>query len=178
MRVSGGSARGRSLSVAPGTRPTTDRVRQAIFNVLAPLVEVGRGVDLFAGSGALGIEALSRGLLDSCTFVDSRNIACRSIKANLEATGFIGRAKVLCVESAAAVDRIEGPLSLVFADPPYADDRALEAINALEERLAPASIIVLEHSGRREAPAQLGGLPALRSKRYGDSAVTFYGKGG
>lgn len=178
MRVSGGSARGKNLSVAPGTRPTTDRVRQAILNVLAPLVTGGAGLDLYAGSGALGIEALSRGLIESCTFVDSRNNACRSVRGNLEISGFTDAGTVLCADAAAAVGRIKGPLSLVFADPPYADDHALEPLDALRDRLGIDAIIVLEHSGRREPPAELGGLPALRSKRYGDSAVTFYGKGG
>jgi 16S rRNA (guanine966-N2)-methyltransferase len=178
VRVSGGTARGKSLTAAPGTRPTTDRVRQAIFNVLAPLVEHGRGADLYAGSGALGIEALSRGVIEHCTFIESRNIACRSIRTNLESAGFEGAADVICSEAAPAVRRIRGPLSLVFADPPYADDRAVEPLHALEEHLTPGAIVVLEHSGKREPPAVIGGLPAMRSKRYGDSAVTFYGRGG
>ena len=178
MRVSGGAARGRALSVAPGTRPTTDRVRQAIFNVLAPLAAGGHGLDLYAGSGALGIEALSRDLVERCTFVDSRSIACRSIKTNLEATGFMDRASVVCSEGATAVTKLQGPLTLVFADPPYADDKAIGPLDALADRLSADAIIVLEHSGRKEPPAAVGGLPALRSKRYGDSAVTFYGRGG
>jgi 16S rRNA (guanine966-N2)-methyltransferase len=178
VRISGGSARGKTLSVAPGTRPTTDRVRQAILNVLAPLVAGGSGLDLYAGSGALGIEALSRGLIEHCVFVDFRNNACRSIRANLEAAQFSDNASVVCADAGTAVGRVRGLLSLVFADPPYADDRALEPVDSLADKLEPNAIIVLEHSGRREPPAELGGLPALRSKRYGDSAVTFYGKGG
>jgi 16S rRNA (guanine(966)-N(2))-methyltransferase RsmD len=153
-------------------------VREAIVNVLAPLVAGGAGVDLYAGSGALGIEALSRGLIERCVFVDSRQIACRTIRGNLESTGFTQVGSVICAEAAAAVGRIRGPISLVFADPPYADDRALAPVDALVDRLDEGGIIVLEHSGRREPPPELGGLPTLRSKRYGDSAVTFYGKGG
>ncbi|MEX2238705.1 MAG: 16S rRNA (guanine(966)-N(2))-methyltransferase RsmD [Dehalococcoidia bacterium] len=176
MRISGGSARGRPLVAAPGTRPTTDRVRQAIFNALAAIVPFeGAGLDLYAGSGALGIEALSRGL-DSCTFVDSRSAACKAIKANLQAASLADRAKVVCADASRAVGRIRSPLAIVFCDPPYADDGALAAIEGLGTAIGDDTVIVLEHSGRREPPPELAGLRPIRSKRYGDSAVTFYGR--
>lgn len=176
MRVSGGEARGRTLSVAPGTRPTTDRVRQAIFNALAALAPIeGKGLDLYAGSGALGIEALSRGL-EHCDFVEVRNVACKAIRANLDHAGFGRRSSVICSTAATALETLRGPYAVVFADPPYADEAALAPIEALAGRLVDSPVIVLEHSGRREPPARLAGMEPLRSKRYGDSAVTFYGK--
>ncbi|MPZ21975.1 MAG: 16S rRNA (guanine(966)-N(2))-methyltransferase RsmD [Dehalococcoidia bacterium] len=178
MRISGGAARGRTLDVPPAARPTTDRVRQAIFNVLRSLRPIeGRGLDLYAGSGALGIEGLSRGL-SACDFVEERSIACRVIKENLARAGFQREGRVICAPAINAGSQLEGPYSLVFADPPYADDGALGAVNGLESLLDPGAVIVVEHSGRRQPPERVAGRPALRFKRYGDSAITFYGRGG
>lgn len=177
MRVSGGSAKGRTLKVAPGTRPTTDRVRQAMFNTLASLVTFeGRCLDLYAGSGALGIEALSRGV-SFCDFVDSRRAACEAIRTNLGNSGLIPKARVICKPVAAAVQELPGPYAMVFADPPYADMDALAPINELADRLESETVLVVEHWGRKDPPPVLGGLALLRSKRYGDSAITFYGRG-
>lgn len=166
------------MTAAPGTRPTTDRVRQAIFNTLATLIPMeGRGLDLYAGSGALGIEALSRGM-ESCDFVEIRGVACRVIRENLDHAGLGGRASVYCLAAAAALARLRGPYRVVFADPPYADESAPGSLAALETRLSKDAVIVLEHAGRGESPPELAGLPMLRSKRYGDSAITFYAREG
>lgn len=176
MRISGGEARGRSLTAAPGTRPTTDRIRQAIFNVLSSLVPLeGRALDLYAGSGALGIEALSRGM-DCCDFVEIRGLACRAIKENLDRAGMTPRATVHCLAVASAIKRLEGPYRVVFTDPPYADYSALTPLAGLKSRLSEDCVIVLEHAGRSEPPPDLAALPLLSSKRYGDSAITFYAR--
>jgi 16S rRNA (guanine966-N2)-methyltransferase len=176
VRISGGVAKGLTLTVPPGTRPTTDRVREAIFNSLTSMMPLtGQGLDLYAGSGALGIEALSRGL-DLCDFVDSRAVACRSIRDNLQRAGLSERATVLRLDATHGLGQLVGPYSLVFADPPYADDSALAPLDALAPRLGGAAVMVVEHSGRVSVPSTLAGLKAQRSKRYGDNAVTFYGR--
>jgi 16S rRNA (guanine966-N2)-methyltransferase len=176
VRVSGGVARGRTLTVPAAIRPSTDRVRQSIFNTLVGLVVIeGRGLDLYAGSGALGIEALSRGL-DRCDFVEQRGAACQAIRENLRRTGFADQAEVICMAAARASTRLRGPYRLVFADPPYADDSALAPLASLGPLLEPESVIVVEHAGRREPPESLAGRLPLARKRYGDSAITFYGK--
>jgi 16S rRNA G966 N2-methylase RsmD len=125
----------------------------------------------------MGLEALSRGL-DTCDFVDSRAVACEVIRANLQRAGFSERATVLRLDAQHGSDRLSGPYNIVFADPPYADDAALAPVDGLAPRLDAGAVIVVEHSGRRSAPSMLAGLSAQRSKRYGDSAVTFYGREG
>src|SRR3972149_4574026 len=130
MRVIAGRAKGHRLAGPPSraTRPTSDLVRGAIFSALASMgVDLSRTLDLYAGSGALGIEALSRGA-QRCDFVERDVRACASIRQNLSKTGFAGQGEVLCLPAERALPRLEGPYTLVLADPPY----ALEAAPALE----------------------------------------------
>ena len=209
MRVVGGEWKGRPL-VAPaglGTRPTSDKVREAIFTVLASMPEARAGdedaaaggplaghavLDLFAGSGALGIEALSRGAA-SCTFVDKDRPALRAVRANLERLGVAEygavpdagadegcapaapRARVLGsdVRRALQADARHGArYTLVFADPPY--DRYADVRSGLVRLLAPVlmphAVLVVETAASASA-----GLPwtVVREKRYGDTRVTF-----
>src|SRR6266571_286389 len=125
MRVISGSARGRRLKGPRGrgaiTRPSSGLVRGAIFSALASLgADLSRTLDLYAGSGALGIEALSRGA-ETCDFVDRDPAACAVIRENLRITGFHGRARVHCLSAVTALQRLPGPYTLVLADPPYND---------------------------------------------------------
>ncbi|MFA4965003.1 MAG: 16S rRNA (guanine(966)-N(2))-methyltransferase RsmD [Thermoleophilia bacterium] len=203
MRVVGGEWRGRPLAAPAGrtTRPTSDKVREAIFAVLLALPEVAAGrapgaggplagqraLDLFAGSGALGIEALSRGA-ESCTFVESDRGALGTLRANLERLGVpvargrrptppatTPRARVLAGDARRVLpaDARRGErYTLVFADPPY--DRAEELLPALTRLLLPVlaerAVLVVE-----TAAGATAGLPgaALREKRYGDTQVRF-----
>jgi 16S rRNA (guanine966-N2)-methyltransferase len=170
MRVVAGTARGRTLVAPPGsrTRPTTDRVREAIFNALASRggVEGARVLDLFAGSGALGVEALSRGAAHA-TFVDRDHQARRAIARNLAACGFEDRATVVPVPverwlgALAAGDRYD----LAFCDPPYAYDGWDALLAAL-----PAALAVVE-SDRAVAPP--AGWELVREARYGGTWVGF-----
>lgn len=206
MRVVGGEWRGRPL-VAPagrGARPTSDKVREAMFDVLLALQEVRAGgdaapaagplgghvvLDLFAGSGALGIEALSRGA-GACTFVEHERAALRALRANLERLGVTvgardrreegddgraARARVLAADARRALraDARRGArYTLLFADPPY--DRYAEVRPALARLLgpllAPRAVLVIE-----TAAGTAAGLPwtIVREKRYGDTRVTF-----
>ena len=177
MRVIGGVARGRPLKRSPaGVRPTTDLVRGAIFNVLeAQEIDDSRVVDLYAGSGALGIEALSRGA-GWCDFVEREAAIAALIRENLAVTGLEERGRVYRMAVERAAGRLEGPYSLVFADPPYTDDAALASLERIARSplVGPETAFVLEHSRRREPPAALGSLRMAWTRRYGDSQVSIY----
>jgi 16S rRNA (guanine966-N2)-methyltransferase len=172
-----GTARGRRLVAPEGrdTRPTLDRVREAVFNSLVSLgaVEGARVLDLFAGSGALGIEALSRGA-DHATFVELDRSARRAVAANLAATGLAQRADVVAADARAHLDRLvrEGgsTIDLVLLDPPYASDDALwEDLLDRVAAAAPAAVVVTESDRDVPVPA---GWHALRTKRYGGTLVS------
>ena len=179
MRVIAGRAKGHRLAgPAKGgaTRPTSDLVRGAIFSALASLGAYrSRTLDLYAGSGALGIEALSRGAA-SCDFVEKDARACASIRQNLSRTGFEGQGEVIRAPVERALARLSGPYTLVLADPPYADEAAA-ALEGLAERglvVAGSTTLVLEHSSREEAPERLAGLAHVKTLRHGDTAVSLY----
>lgn len=172
IRVVAGHARGRRLVVPPGTdiRPTADRVREATFNSLASLDRL-RGasvLDLFAGSGALGIEALSRGAAQA-TFVDQAAPAVRTIRANLDAVGFADRATVRAADGWRHLADANVTYGLVLLDPPYAFDDWDALLAAVAGRLEPAGLVVTESNrgvviGRAE-------WEVLRTKAYGDTVV-------
>jgi 16S rRNA (guanine966-N2)-methyltransferase len=178
MRVTGGSARGTPL-LAPkgaGTRPTTDRVREAIFSILASMdVEMSRVLDLYAGTGALAIEALSRGA-GSAHLVERAPAACTAIRRNLERTKLSDRAHLLCMDVRRALEQLTGPYSLVFLDPPYADPRTETVLATLgaSSVIAEGSTIVLEHAHARTPSPTIGPLELVSDRRYGDTGVAFY----
>ncbi len=188
MRVIAGRAKGHRLKGLPhtraaargrlaGARPTSDLVRGAVFSALAAMqADLSRVLDLYAGSGALGVEALSRGA-ERCDFVERDAAACAVIRDNLRATGFETQAKVHCLAVERALDRLEGPYTLVLADPPYGDAAALQALASLAASalVEPGqTVLVLEHSAREEPPSRLGALPLVSVRRHGDSAVSMY----
>lgn len=172
VRVVAGSLRGRQVVAPTGmaTRPTTDRAREATFNALTSLgvVDGAKVVDLFAGSGALGIEALSRGAA-SCRFIERDRKALDAIRTNIAHLGIADRATVLAGDVATTVVALRD-IDLVLADPPYdyaAWDRLLEL---LVPALAVDAVVVVE-SGREITPPP--GWNVIRSKRYGRAWVTF-----
>jgi 16S rRNA (guanine(966)-N(2))-methyltransferase RsmD len=178
MRVIAGSAGGRQLKGPPrsGTRPTTDQVREAIFQVLdSHGYEMERVLDLYSGTGALGIEALSRGA-ELCHFVEHDAKTSEVIRENLERTRLIDRGKVYPMPVARAAGRLKGPYDLIVADPPYEYDRAEKELSEVIEQglLAPGGTLVVEHSKRHDWPDELAGLPRVFNRRYGDSCVSFY----
>ena len=177
MRVTGGTARGRRLKApAAGVRPTSDKVRAAIFNALeAHGVDDSRVLDLYAGSGALGIEALSRGA-GWCDFVERAAAGASLVRENLALTGLGEQGRVHRFGAEHAPERLAGPYSLILADPPYDDAAALGALErvALSELAGPGTTMVWEHSSRREAPEALGPLRLSWSRRYGDTQVSIY----
>jgi 16S rRNA (guanine966-N2)-methyltransferase len=172
LRVSGGEARGRRLKTPKNIRPTQGLVKQAIFNMVGPDIEGAQVLDLFAGSGALGIEALSRGAA-TVTFVDHQPRGLDILRQNLDVLGLKERAKVIRSDVVrwleASPDAIKGA-GFVFLDPPYEDvvlDRALKVL----DREVEGATVIAEHSRRQELP-QLSRLTVDRQRRYGDTIVT------
>ena len=180
-----GSARGRRLKGPPGrargrtsdARPSSDLVRGALFDALSALgADFTHTLDLYAGTGALGIEAMSRGA-QSCQFVEKNRAMAAVIRENLAALGFNDASEVIVAPVERAIGRLAGPFTLVLADPPYAD----AAATALLQRLAQSGAIdgdygtiVFEHSTREEAAAAIGAFLLVRSLRHGDSSVSIY----
>ena len=177
MRIIAGTARGRRIEAPEGknTRPTLDRVRENLFNILQMNIRDSRVLDLFAGSGALSIEALSRGA-ERATLVDSDRNASRIQKKNLEALGFAGRADVmLCDWKQAAAELIRGgrQYDIVFLDPPYRMTDLREVFSTLEKLLSEDGLVVLEH----EAKAKVTFGEAFEEtdrRQWGYCGVTFY----
>ena len=174
MRVVAGELGGRRI-VAPrglSTRPTSDRVREALFSALGD-VTGARVHDLYAGTGALAIEALSRGAAHA-TLVESERPALAAIRENVAALGLGLRAVIVASRVARTVPRLAGPFDLAFVDPPYAAlADAVAAIAALRARFAPSARVVLEHASRDAAP-DVDGLARAEPRVYGDTALTFY----
>jgi 16S rRNA (guanine966-N2)-methyltransferase len=184
MRVIGGSARGRTLvsppkpraSGRPGVRPTSDLVRGAIFDMLDALgADYARVLDLYAGTGALGIEALSRGEGEA-DFVESDAATAAIIAENLRRTGFESRGRVHRLTADRAIGRLSGPYTLVLADPPYYDEGGLATVTALAASplVDDDSVLVLEHHKKTAAPLTLGRLRRYKARAHGDTAVAIY----
>ena len=183
MRITGGTYRSRALRAPPGhaTRPTSDRVREALFGILssAGAIEGARVLDLYAGTGALALEALSRGA-DHAVLVESSRSAVAALRTNIAALGVENRAHLLATHVDAAIARIasEGPFGLVVADPPWAlvdtgeVSRSLASL-ARAGAFADEGWVVVEHSSRSTAP-EVEGLTHRDARRYGDTTLAFY----
>ena len=171
LRVTGGESRGRRLRMPKSIRPTQGIVKEAIFNIVAAYIEGANVIDLFAGSGAIGIEALSRGAAH-VTFVDREERGLAILRQNLDALGFKQRARVIRADVARWIETSPAEMhaaDLMFLDPPYGDevfDRALLAIDRSESKAA----VVAEYSRRQHLPA-LTRLQVGRERRYGDTML-------
>ncbi len=180
-RVIAGSAKGiRLRAPGPGTRPLADRVKQTLFAILEPELDGASVLDLFAGSGAGGIEALSRGA-GRATFVEKDQGAAAVIEANLRATGLAGPAASIVRWD--VVRWLDEPnagdvFDLVLVDPPYAETelllRILERLGAARAPLAPDARVVAKHFWRNRPPERVGMLAVERERRFGETALTFY----
>ena len=179
MRVTGGTARGVTLVAPRGleTRPTSDRVREAIFSILYSMgADLTRVLDLYAGTGALAIEALSRGAA-SADLVERAAPACAVIRRNLASARVAERARLHCMDVHAALMRLgREPFTTIFLDPPYADPTVVDLLADLGRSglLADDSTLVLEHAARRSPPETVGPLALDSDRRYGDTGVAFY----
>lgn len=180
-RVIGGTARSIRLEApGSGTRPLADRVKQTLFAILEPDLPGARFVDLFAGSGAAGIEALSRGAAHA-VFVERDADAIRTIRANLGRTGFGDRARATIVRADALAwlrdpsRSTEPPIDAGLVDPPYDDVASLtSALEALAPHVRVGGRVVAKHFWRTPPPATVGLLASERERRFGETALTFY----
>lgn len=175
MRVTGGSLGSRRVHAPRGraVRPTTGRVREALFSILGARVVDARVLDLYAGTGALGFEALSRGA-SAATFVEAHRPTAAAIVRTAEQLGVSDRARVLAVAAERAPRLVEGRYDVVFADPPYAYAFPYAIVGGLRAAgcVDPETTIVYEHAPRTEPP--LGqGVRTVRTERYGDVALSF-----
>ena len=175
VRVTGGDLRGFQLAEPGGSRlrPTTARVREAIFNVLAARVEGAAVLDLFAGTGALGIEALSRGA-SRAVFVESHRDSARAIVQSLARGDLAGRSSVVRGALPGPIETLEGPFDLIFLDPPYDSDQASPTLSAIGPLLASGGLVVYEHRSRYNPPERPLGLTLTDRRVYGDTAVAFF----
>jgi 16S rRNA (guanine(966)-N(2))-methyltransferase RsmD len=181
MRVIAGKYRSRTLRSLKGQalRPTSDRLRETLFNILGPTVEGATFVDLYAGTGAVGIEALSRGAR-RVIFVEQHAPAAALIRRNLEPLGIGAEAEILNINVARGIERLEGRhihAQFIFLDPPYAADSEYEtALEALGESplLAPEGRVIVEHLKKRQLPERSGDLELVRVVEQGDAALSFY----
>ncbi len=175
MRIVAGSARGRRLRAPPGarTRPTSDKVRAAVFNVLGQFFDGGTVLDLYAGTGAMALEALSRGCRRAVC-VESDEAAAETIARNAEACGFADRVEVRKEAAAVALARLpRNSFSLAFVDPPYAEGPET-ALAALPPLLEAGGAVVAEHDRRSVLADRYGSLGLVERRVYGDTGISIY----
>jgi 16S rRNA (guanine(966)-N(2))-methyltransferase RsmD len=176
MRVTGGIGRGRRLKVPSGSRvrPTSDKVKQALFNILGERVADALFLDLYTGAGGIGIEALSRGAR-KVVFVDSSRESLEVVKHNLEQTAFVDRSQTSLSRAETFLKRQSGPYDIVFLDPPYAEElQPLLELVAASGVVKPDGIVIAEHFRKQSSPANAGRLSLYREARYGDTVLAFY----
>ncbi|MEA2721360.1 MAG: rRNA (guanine966-N2)-methyltransferase [Candidatus Eremiobacteraeota bacterium] len=175
LTITGGTLRSRRVPTPPGraVRPTPARVKEALFSILGSRVDDARVLDLFAGTGALGFESLSRGAAH-VTFVEKHRPTADALRASARALGIAENVEVIAAPAERAVSAVPGRFDLVFADPPYANDYPQAAFATLRDRRAidDKTTVVYEHSSREPAPAD----PAMRverTERYGEVVLEF-----
>lgn len=181
MRIIAGKAKGHPIKAPKGrhTRPTADRIKEAVFSVLAPHIPGSRILDAFAGSGALGLEALSRGA-SQAVFIEADSSASRILSENLRHLGFQDQGRVLKGDALKIIPRLkqryqEEGFQLVFLDPPYNKGFLDKALKALVSGaiLAPDAILVLETSSKVREPFETEGFAIIKESQYGDTAIIY-----
>jgi len=182
MRIIAGKFRSRQLKSLKGLalRPTSDMLRETLFNILGPRVEGSRFLDLFAGTGALGIEAISRGAI-AAVFAENHPAAVRLIRENLAALEINVEARIIASAVAPALAKLQSEraaaFDFIFLDPPYVNEKDYKAtLRALENSslIAESTIVIAEHHKSFELPASLGQFERVRVLRQGDAALSFY----
>ncbi len=172
MRVIGGEFRSRKLKTLPGvsTRPTPDRLRETLFNILAPRIEGTVFLDAYAGTGAVGIEALSRGARRAI-FVDRSRSAVETIRENLASLGLAGRSEVFCGTALAVIERM--PSDIAFLDPPYELEAEYSTgLSALGS--SSVGLVIAQHSFKAKLNAAYGALARTREVKQGDNVLSFF----
>ena len=181
MRVIAGSQKGRRLmaSRGDGLRPTSDRVKEALFSILGSRTDGARVLDLYAGTGAIGIEALSRGA-QVATFVEPDAASLKALRANLDRCNLAPQALVHACTVESFLRRqqsSESTYDIIFADPPYHDGSAPALLPSLDQAgiMTTDSIVILEHFSKVTVPSEVGRLVRLRQYRYGDTTLSVFG---
>ncbi|MDR1629976.1 MAG: 16S rRNA (guanine(966)-N(2))-methyltransferase RsmD [Oscillospiraceae bacterium] len=175
MRVITGTARGRKLISPPGkdVRPTTDRVKEAVFSIVQFEIEGRRVLDLFAGSGQLGIEALSRGAAEA-VFVEQSRAVAEIVRQNLKVTAFFDRARVVNADALSFLGTSSDVFDLAFLDPPYSRGLVAKALPVLCGRMAPGAAVVCETLADEILPRQVGEFSVHKAYRYAGTLITVY----
>jgi len=180
MRVLAGELKGQRLATAKGsvTRPTADRVRIGCLDTLMPYLPLGPFLDLFAGAGGVGIEALSRGA-PSAVFVEADARALRALRENVERLGLGPRARVVREDAARAVPLLASRgerFAVAFLDPPYESSRIAPTLDALASGaiLAPGAVVGLQHATKSPPSAELGPLTVWKARKFGQTTLTFF----
>ncbi|ACJ78353.1 16S rRNA (guanine(966)-N(2))-methyltransferase RsmD [Bacillus paranthracis] len=180
MRVVSGKCKGHPLKAVPGntTRPTTDKVKESIFNMIGPYFDGGVALDLFGGSGGLGIEAISRGI-DKAIFVDRDNKAIKVIHQNLESCRIQEQAEVYRNDAERAIKALikrEISFDLILIDPPYKDQKIVSLISVMDQHglLHNDGLIMAEHGNDVVLPEAIGRLVKVRAENYGITAISIY----
>lgn len=177
MRVITGSARGRKLKAPEGmdVRPTTDGVKEAIFSAIQFEIEGRTVLDLFAGSGQLGIEAISRGA-KKAVFVDSSQTSIKFIKENIAHVGFESQSEVINMPNTAFLRTTRETFDIALLDPPYARKLINKSLPALTEIMSEDGVIVCEHEIECRLPEEVNGFRIVRAKKHGKTGITIYRK--
>lgn len=178
MRIITGAARGKRLITPEGrdVRPTPERVKEGLFSALQFDIEGRRVLDLFAGSGQLGLEALSRGA-QSAAFVDAADASVKIVKQNIELTGFGDKARVFRSDYASFAAACRDTFDIAFLDPPYAAGLLMPAVKAVLPLMSDYGVIVCEHPPEVVPEPSVGGFSVAKTYRYGKVLVTVYRKG-
>lgn len=181
LRVISGKARGLKLNAPKNedVRPTTDRVKESLFNIISEYIIDGDVLDLFAGTGSLGIECLSRGANKS-VFVDLKRSSIDIVKSNIKKARVEDNSEVLNLDYKLAIDKLKAKsykFDMIFMDPPYYENLFIDALKKIDESniLKEDGIIIVEHDTKEEFPENIGKLTKERSKKYGNTTLTFYG---
>ncbi|WP_078381009.1 16S rRNA (guanine(966)-N(2))-methyltransferase RsmD [Sutcliffiella halmapala] len=180
MRVVSGKLKGRQLKAVPGmnTRPTTDKVKESVFNIIGPYFDGGLALDLFGGSGSLGIEAISRGI-DKVIFVDKDGKAIQTIKQNIESFALESQVEIYRNDATRALNALqkrEVSFDLILLDPPYKRHQLEELLHKISdfELLAKSGLIMAEHSKEVILPEELGNFKRTRQEHYGLTVISVY----
>jgi 16S rRNA (guanine(966)-N(2))-methyltransferase RsmD len=184
VRVLAGALKGKRLVTPRGstTRPTADQVRIALMDTLMPRLPGARVLDLFAGAGGIGFEALSRGAAHA-TFVERDARAVAALRANVETLGVAAQARIERLDVRAALERLArdgARYDVVFLDPPYDEDLVVPTLERLGESpvVAPDELVIAQHRTKRAPPDAVGALRAYRARRFGETTLTFFRAGG
>ena len=174
LRIIAGKYGGRAIASPDGkkTHPMSERIRNALFNSLGSVVEDAQVLDAFAGTGALGIEAISRGA-SHATFIERDRVAQNVLQENIKSLGIFDESKVIKASVASWIDTYDGPkFDLILVDPPY-NDMQLSTVSKLMGLLKPGALMVLSKPGRSESPTRPG-VVVVDNRSYGDAALTYF----